>query len=99
MIYNTTYSVPCEEARHLVTWLKEKMIPDVEADGTLSEPRLLRVMNHHDQETECLSLQFSVADTATLHQWMLRQGRMLDAEMKKLFGNRVQGFATLLEEI
>lgn len=99
LVYNTTYSMPEGDARNFVIWAKQSYMPQVEADGVLSEGRLLRILNHHDQETECFSIQFSVADSSTLHQWYVRQGKKLADEMVKLFDGRVVGFSTLMEVI
>lgn len=87
------------DARNFVIWAKQSYIPQVEADGALGDGRLLRILNHHDQESECFSLQFSVADSATLHQWFVRQGKKLTDELVKLFDGRVVGFSTLMEVI
>ena len=99
LIYNTTYTVTVADARNFVIWIKEDFFPKVEADGTLSEPRLLRILSHHDEETECFSVQFKVEDSAKLHQWYTRMGQALVQEMQKLFDERIVGFSTLMEEI
>lgn len=99
LVYNTTYSMPEGDARNFVIWVKQSYMPQVEADGALSEGRLLRILNHHDQETECFGLQFTVADSSTLHQWFVRQGKALADEVVKLFDGRVVGFSTLMEVI
>ncbi len=99
MIYNTTYSVPNKDARNFVIWIREKMIPIIENDGVLKDPKILRILNHHDQDTECFSLQFFVKDSAELHRWTIRQGRTMNEEMKKMFSSKIHGFSTLMEEI
>lgn len=99
LVYNTTYTMPVEDARQFVIWVKESYFPRVEADGALSEGRLLRILNHHDQETECFGVQLNVADSAALHQWFVRQGKALTEEMTRLFDGRVVGFGTLMEII
>ena len=99
LVYNTTYTMPIDDARNFVIWVKESYIPRVEEDGALSDARLLRVLSHHDQESECFSLQFRTADSASLHQWYVRQGKALVEEMTRIFGERFAGFSTLMEEI
>ncbi len=97
LIYNTTYALQEEELACFLVWVRENMIPAVHADGALSEGRLARILSHGDEEGYSFSLQFTVADSATLHKWFLRQGKQLQMEMRKVFGNRVVGFSTLME--
>ena len=99
LIYNTTYTVTLPEARNFVIWIKENFFPQIAEDGTLSEPKLLRILSHHDEETECFSVQFKVESSAQLHQWYMKQGQKLTQEMEKLFEKRIVGFSTLMEEI
>ena len=99
LIFNTTYSMPVPDARNFVIWVQQTMLPAIEQDGVLDEPRLLRVLSHHDEQTECFSLQFSVPSSAILHKWLLRQGESLAEEMKRVFDNRIVGFSTLMEEV
>lgn len=91
--------MPVEDARNFVIWVSESMLPKVEEDGALSKPRLLRILSHHDQDTECMSLQFEVEDNAALHKWYVRQGASLAEEMKTLFSGRIVGFGTIMEEV
>lgn len=91
--------MPVEDARNFVIWVNDSMLPRVQEDGALTKPRLLRILSHHDQETECMSLQFEVADSGALHQWYVRQGAALMEELKKMFSERIVGFSTIMEEV
>lgn len=97
LIYNTTYAVPEEDLACFLIWVREKYIPTVHADGTLHEGRLARILGHEAEGGHSLSLQFGVDDSAALHRWYVRQGRMLQEEMLKMFDGRVMGFSTLME--
>lgn len=99
IVYNTTYTMPTDDARNFVIWVCESMLPRVAEDGLLTAPRLLRILSHHDQESECFSLQFEVPSTATLHRWHTRQGAALAEELKNMFNGRIVGFSTLMEDI
>ena len=99
IVYNTTYTMPVNDARDFVIWVSESMVPRVEEHGLLSEPKLLRILSHHDQETECFSLQFNVESTAMLHKWYTQQGASLQQELTKMFDERIVGFSTIMEEI
>lgn len=91
--------MPMDDARNFVIWVHQSMLPRVAEDGILNEPKLRRILSHHDQVSECFSLQFEVESTALLHRWYTRQGEMLSKELKKMFGERIVGFSTIMEEI
>ncbi|MDY3915103.1 MAG: DUF4286 family protein, partial [Phocaeicola sp.] len=95
----TTFHVEIADARNFIIWLNEVYIPQVEADGKLSTPRLVRILSHKEQDSESFSLQWEVADSATLHQWHTQQGANLNAEMLKVFKEKVLAFSTLMEVI
>ena len=99
LIYNTTYQIDIDDARNFVIWLHEAYIPTVSGDGRLTNPRLTRILSHKDQNSECFSLQWEVADSATLHRWHVAQGVALNDEMMKTFKDKVVGFPTLMEVI
>ena len=99
IVYNTTYTMPVNDARDFVIWVSQSMLPRVKENGRLNSPRLLRILSHHDQESECFSLQFHTADTATLHRWYTEQGAALHQELVKMFDERIVGFSTIMEEI
>lgn len=99
IVYNTTYTTTVEDARNFVIWANESFIARTIQDGRLTNARLLRILSHKDEHTECFSLQFDVKDTATLHQWFVAEGKELNNEMNKLFDGRVIGFSTIMETI
>lgn len=99
LIYNTTYQTNIEDARNFVIWLSEFYIPETEKTGLLSNPRLTRILSHKEQDTECFSLQWEVADSAVLHRWHTLHGMRLNEEMMKVFKDKVVGFPTLMEVI
>lgn len=99
MIFNTTYTISNAEARNFVIWVHQVYIPKSEETGLLGKARMLRVLSHKDEETECFSLQFDVENTSNLHKWFTQCGQQLAAEMTKMFGEEAVGFSTLLEEI
>ncbi len=99
LIYNTTYTVPNDDARNFVIWVHQVMLPRVAEEGTLRKPRMLRILSHKDPDTECFGLQFEVESTALLHRWFVKLGKPLSEEMLELFAQRVVGFMTIMEEI
>lgn len=99
LIYNTTYQLENDNARNFVIWIHEVYMPQIVENGLLKNPRLTRILSHHDQETECFSLQWEVEDTKTLHAWFVQQGDQLSKEMQNVFENKVMSFSTLMETI
>lgn len=99
LIFNTTYTIQNEDARNFVIWIHQSYLPRVAETGLLTKPRLLRILSHKDEQTECFSLQFEVENTANLHTWYSKQGKSLTDEMTKMFGDRFVGFSTIMEEI
>ena len=99
LIYNTTFHVEMNDARNFVIWLNECYIPEVEPSGELRNPRILRILSHKEQDSECFSLQWEVEDSAALHRWHTKQGARLNEEMLKIFKDKVIGFPTLMEVI
>lgn len=99
IVYNTTYTMPVGDARDFVIWVNECMMPRVEDDGRLSGSRMLRILSHHDQDTECFSVQFDVDSTAILHKWYTELGDALNKELLQVFDGRIVGFSTIMESI
>lgn len=99
LVFNTTYTMPNEDARNFVIWAHQAYIPKATESQMLQKGRLLRVLSHKDEETECFSLQFEVETTAVLHKWYQETGRTLNDELLTLFDKRITGFSTILEVI
>lgn len=99
LIYNTTFHVEMNDARNFVIWLNECYIPEAEKTGELRNPRILRILSHKEQDSECFSLQLEVEDSASLHSWHTKCGARLNEEMTKIFKDKIIGFPTLMEVI
>ena len=99
LIYNTTFHVEMADACNFVIWLRECYIPEAEKSGELKNPRILRILSHKEQDSECFSLQWEVEDSAVLHRWHTKVGAHLNGELKKTFKDKVIGFPTLMEVI
>ena len=99
LIYNTTFHVEMNDARNFVIWLNECYIPDVGDCLQRRDPRILRILSHKEQDSECFSLQWEVEDSAALHRWHTKQGARLNEEMLKIFKDKVIGFPTLMEVV
>lgn len=98
IIYNTTYHVDEEVNSNFLIWINECYIEQVKADGTLTSPKLMKVLSHND-EGHTYSLQWNVENSEALHRWYMGQGKKMIDEISKVFKDKVMMFTTLLEEI
>ena len=99
IIYNTTYHIDAADAKHFVVFMHEVYVPAATASGELTKPRLVRVLTHQDDASECFSMQFETESTSILHKWYKEVGTKLNDELLKTFKDKVAGFPTLMEEV
>lgn len=104
IVYNTTYHVEEADEQLFLNWIHEYLIPEVLKEGTLKNPRLLRVLGYHQDEDEeghgaSYALQLEAEDTAALHHWYRSQGVKLNKELLLVFRQRVLGFSTMMEVV
>lgn len=99
LIYNTTYQVNKGDAPSFIIWIHNVYLPKVEESGMLNRPRLCRILSHHEEDSECYSLQFEVENSTVLHQWYQQTGVALNEELVRLFEDKAVGFSTLMEVI
>lgn len=99
LIFNTTYQVDMNDARDFVIFIHEQYLPATLQQGELKNGRLSRILSHKDPDSECFAVQFEVEDTAALHRWHVKVGQQLEADIVKMFNERVVGFSTIMEVI
>lgn len=99
LIYNTTYHVEEGQEKYFLVWMQEYYLPEVDKNGTLTAPRIVRILSHIEEGSICFSVQFEVEDSAKLHRWHQEQGVKLNEELLKTFKDKVIGFPTLMEVI
>lgn len=99
LVYNITFQVDFNDARNFVIWIHQAYIPRALEGAILHNARLCKILSHHDEDSECFSLQFEVEDSAALHKWYKQYGVALHEEMLKIFDQKVIAFTTLMEVI
>ena len=104
IVYNTTYHVDEADEQLFLNWIHQYLIPEVLKEGTLRNPRVLKVLGHHrddEDEGNCTSyaVQMEADDTAALHRWYQKQGVALNRELLLVFRQRVLGFPTMMEVV
>lgn len=97
LIYNTTYHVEEGQDKYFLIWMQEYYLTEVEKNGLLKNPRIMRVLSHREEGSYCYSVQFEVDSSAVLHRWHREQGIGLSEEMVRVFHDKVVGFPTLME--
>ena len=93
------FAMPEADARDFVIWIHESIIPSLERDGRMKNARLLRILSHHDQESECMGLQMETDSTATLHKWHTEMGHSMNEKLLRMFDERIVGFCTIMESV
>ncbi|MDR0395053.1 MAG: DUF4286 family protein [Tannerella sp.] len=100
IIYHTTFHLSDEIYPEGLNYLKAAYIPAATRSGVLHSPKMQRVLNEENEGGGVsLSVQFLVADTKLLEDWMNKEGSRLQQAMMEKFQDQIAGFSTLLEEI
>lgn len=99
LIFNTTFHVDNSVFDKYLTFIKETYIPQAIKSGALQAPTLSRIHASHGETGVSLALQFKAESIEVLNEWAEQTGDNLQREIVKQFGDKVAGFATLLEEI
>ncbi|MDL2278308.1 DUF4286 family protein [Parabacteroides sp. OttesenSCG-928-G07] len=99
IVYNTTFQIDRDILDDCLTYIKEEYLPAAIASGSLSKPVLRRILHAHNEEGESYAVQFHVANTDVLNQWLSSEGNRIVQALVDHFGDKIVGFTTLLEEI
>lgn len=99
LIYNTTFHVEEEVREGFLDYMKQHYIPETANNGFVHLPCFARIHPQHEEHGTSYSLQLKSKNLETLNYWLETNGKQLQLELLSKFGNKVAGFATLLEEI
>ncbi len=99
IIYNITFHIEDEVHDQALLHLKNKFVNQAVGCGFVSTPRLCYIHRQHEEGGSSYSLQLNVKNTETLDYWLSTSGQSLFNEIQFLFGNKMVGFATIMEEI
>lgn len=99
IIYNTTYHVDDMVYEKYIDYIKNTYIIKALSGGFLLDPRFARIHPQHEENGKSYSLQFKVKNIDALNYWFSKEGQQLQEELTNIFGDKVLGFATILEEI
>lgn len=99
IIFNTTLHVDDSVHDECLEYLKTIYIPQSLKDNLIDSPALFKIESVHEEGGISYALQFRAQDMDILDQWVAAVGGALQHDMGQKFGNKVSGFATILEEI
>lgn len=99
IIFNTTFHVGDDVHDDCLLFFRNTYIPQAVSSGFLFDPRLALIHAQHEENGVSYSLQFKVKNVETLNHWLASDGQTLQTTLTSLFGNKVLGFITLLEEV
>ncbi len=99
LIYNTTFHTEISCYDEFITWLRQEYIPGAMSHKGVSEPRMARIYGEDDSNGRSVSLQFNTPDLHTLSEWYNGCGSRWVELLQKKFGNKVAGFATIMEQL
>lgn len=95
-IYNVTVNIEAEVHEAWVKWMKETHMPDVMKTGCFIDSQLVKVLYVEDQG-HTYSAQYKFLEMSDIETYMKDFAPELQADHKKLFGDKYTAFRTLLE--
>ena len=99
IIYNTTYFVADEVQQEFLEWLRRVYVPQATADRMLLVPQLIRIIGSERDGGISFAFQFRAMSVEILNTWHESVGTGLANALTSRFGNRVVGFATMMENL
>lgn len=98
LIFNTTYLVRDKVYGIWYKWLYEVHIPMMLDSGFFDSPQVAKIISTESEEaTSSYSVQFRIADMASLKNWNNIHGESFANHATKHFGEDVLFFSTIME--
>ena len=98
-IYNITFHIDDTTVNEGLMFLKQEYIPKATQNGMLFNPRICFIQTDREENGKSYSVQFYVKNKTILNDWQETVGHVLHRELVKRFGEKIIGFATLMEEL
>lgn len=99
IVVNTTFHVDCRIYHDVVTWLGATYVPASLEGGSMSHPRLMRILGGTDPEAIGIACQTQCASLADAKRWITGAGAVLLHQGADRWGNRFAWFTTYLEPL
>lgn len=95
LLYNTTYSVHHAVQSRWLQVMQTAVIPSFVDDG-FSKPALFQVDYQVDPDFTNFALHLVAPDRTMLHEWIEHEKPTYDAELHRMFADKVLSFSTTL---
>ena len=100
LVYNITFHIDEDIFQACLKFLKSEYIPQVTNSGFMHSQRMHRVLPYQEEaDAQSYAVQFRVKNLDTLNYWIENEGLRISKQLADRFGQKVVGFATVLEEI
>lgn len=97
-ILNTTYAVDESVKKEWLQWVTGVLLPATLATRLLHSPKIYRVIVEQGQGPT-YSVQFVANSADDIRNWRHQFRAEQDSQIRKMFGEKVLGFSTVLKEI
>lgn len=94
-IYNVTVNISEDVHQQWLKWMKETHIPEVMKTGCFIDNQILKVLYVAD-EGHTYSIQYKFLEMADIEKYQKEFAPALQADHKKMFGEKYTAFRTLL---
>jgi len=99
LIYNVTTNIEASIHMAWLKWMKETHIPDMLATGKFLNAKMCEVLVDEDMGGITFSVQFTIADKATLERYYEEDAPRLRQDAAALFAGKFVSFRTELKII
>ena len=96
-IYNITFSIDKSIFNRWLTWAKDLYLPKVEKCGYFETIKLLRVLDHMNDESVSYCCQLEAKSIKDIQMYEIEYGEKLKSELHAHFGDKCLPFQTILE--
>ena len=97
-IYNVTVNIDEDVHNEWLQWMKSNHVPDVMNTGCFVENKIVKVL-HVNDEGHTYSFQYTFKDMKDIEKYQKEFAPVLQADVKKKYGEKFTAFRTLLEII
>ncbi|MBI1305309.1 MAG: DUF4286 family protein [Bacteroidetes bacterium] len=98
--YNVTCLIDPEIESEWIAWMKEEHLPEVMATGKFISYRMFKIDPHHPEDIGIsFAIQYWAESRDHFNDYAANHGPALKEKTLRKFGERVQAFRTLMEEV
>lgn len=100
IIYNVTVNIEDAQHEQWFEWMNTIHLPQVMATGMFLSYKMLKLISRQPDETgTTYAIQYTCQSIELYDKYQSEFAPSLQAETKKLFGDKIYAFRTVLEEV